>query len=281
VNAGGRTVDEDQRSKSLAKDQKRPKSRSSHDSHSTHEHARSFSRPGGLQEAYPGISHSNACDTRELPWSVDRINRVYPEKIEKVEEDPRSRCDLSGRCASADRRRLHRIRSSRIEDPQAPPGHTMKTRCSGFPNRGSSSPATSVQRHARLHGRNGQRGAGAVVERVEESQRIETFDSSFPDTARSGLLSTPVPPWISLRSTSSRSKKSSRRRKHPEGLVEAMKARFPSADLLLSVDAWQKANVKQLAPPRVRMPGLHSPAFLPWLEPCYRPSPSRTSFRLG
>ena len=32
--------------------------------------------------------------------------------------------------------------------------------------------------------------------------------------------------------------------KHPEGLVEAMKARFPSADLLLSVERGAKANVK-------------------------------------
>ncbi len=34
--------------------------------------------------------------------------------------------------------------------------------------------------------------------------------------------------------------------KHPEGLVKAMKERFPSADLLLSVERGAKANVKHL-----------------------------------
>jgi hypothetical protein len=57
--------------------------------------------------------------------------------------------------------------------------------------------------------------------------------------------------------------------KHPEGLVKAMKARFPSADLLLSVERGAKANAKHQGP-RVRMPGLT----------LYRPSSSRMFFRL-
>jgi glyoxylase-like metal-dependent hydrolase (beta-lactamase superfamily II) len=35
-----------------------------------------------------------------------------------------------------------------------------------------------------------------------------------------------------------------KRAKNPEGLVESMKARFPSADLILSVERGAKANVK-------------------------------------
>ena len=35
-----------------------------------------------------------------------------------------------------------------------------------------------------------------------------------------------------------------KRAENPEGLVESMKARFPSADLILSVERGAKANVK-------------------------------------
>ena len=203
----------------------------------THEHADHFLGLEVFKEAYPGV--------RILANSVvvDRINRVYPEKIEKWKK-------ILGAGATSHAVAISRFdgdfvefEGSRIEILKHLRGDTDENTMLWIPEQRILISGDVLFND--MHVYTAETDSEARGRWLSALKRVRELRPSIVIPGHS-KVGAPLDANAAVDFTEKyllAFEEELRKAKHPEGLVKAMKARFPSADLLLSVERGAKANV--------------------------------------
>jgi glyoxylase-like metal-dependent hydrolase (beta-lactamase superfamily II) len=204
----------------------------------THEHADHFLGLEVFKQAYPGV--------RIIANSavVERINKVYPEKIEKWK-------GILGPGATSHAVAIDKfdadfieLEGSRIEIIKSVRGDTDENTMLWIPEQRLLIAGDVVFNN--MHVYTAETDSGARGEWLNTLKRIRALEPSvvIPGHSKVGA---PLDASTAVDFTEKYVlvfEEELKRAKNPEGLVESMKARFPSADLILSVERGAKANVK-------------------------------------
>jgi glyoxylase-like metal-dependent hydrolase (beta-lactamase superfamily II) len=204
----------------------------------THEHADHFLGLEVFKEAYPGV--------RILANSVvvERINRVYPEKIEKWKK-------ILGAGATSHAVAISRFdgdfvefEGSRIEILEHLQGDTDENTMLWIPEQRILISGDVLFND--MHVYTAETDSEARGRWLSVLKRVRELRPSIVIPGHS-KVGAPLDANAAVDFTEKyllAFEEELKKAKHPEGLVKAMKARFPSADLLLSVERGAKANVK-------------------------------------
>jgi len=204
----------------------------------THEHADHFLGLEVFRRAYPGV--------RIIANSavVERIKKVYPEKIEKWKK-------ILGPGATSHSVAIDKFdadfiefEGSRIEIIKSIRGDTDENTILWIPEQGLLIAGDVVFNN--MHVYTAETNSVARGEWLKTLKRIRDLEPSvvIPGHSKVGA---PLDASAAVDFTEKYLlvfEEELKRAKSPEGLVESMKARFPSADLILSVERGAKANVK-------------------------------------
>jgi glyoxylase-like metal-dependent hydrolase (beta-lactamase superfamily II) len=204
----------------------------------THEHADHFLGLEVFKQAYPGV--------RIIANSavVERINKVYPEKIEKWK-------GILGPGATSHAVAIDKfdadfieLEGSRIEIIKSVRGDTDENTMLWIPEQRLLIAGDVVFNN--MHVYTAETDSVARGEWLNTLKRIRALGPSvvIPGHSKVGA---PLDASTAVDFTEKYLlvfEEELKRAKNPEGLVESMKARFPSADLILSVERGAKANVK-------------------------------------
>jgi len=204
----------------------------------THEHADHFLGLEVFKQAYPGariIANSAV---------VERIKKVYPEKIEKWKT-------ILGPGATSHAVAIDKFdadfigfEGSRIEIIKSVRGDTDENTMLWIPEQGLLIAGDVVFNN--MHVYTAETDSVARGEWLNTLKRIRALGPSvvIPGHSKVGA---PLDASTAVDFTEKYLlvfEEELTRARNPEGLVESMKARFPSADLILSVERGAKANVK-------------------------------------
>ena len=204
----------------------------------THEHADHFLGLEVFKQAYPGariIANSAV---------VERIKKAYPEKIEKWKK-------ILGPGATSHAVAIDKFdadfigfEGSRIEIIKSVRGDTDENTMLWIPEQGLLIAGDVVFNN--MHVYTAETDSVARGEWLNTLKRIRALGPSvvIPGHSKVGA---PLEASTAVDFTEKYLlvfEEELKRAKNPEGLVESMKARFPSADLILSVERGAKANVK-------------------------------------
>jgi len=204
----------------------------------THEHADHFLGLEVFKQAYPGV--------RVIANSavVERIKKVYPEKIEKWKE-------ILGPGATSHAVAIDKFdadfiefEGTRLEIIKSIRGDTDENTMLWIPEQRLLIAGDVVFND--MHVYTAETDSGARGEWLNALKRIKALGPSvvIPGHSKVGA---PLDASTAVDFTEKYLlvfEEELRRAKSPEGLVESMKARFPSADLILSIERGAKANVK-------------------------------------
>src|SRR5712675_2293408 len=204
----------------------------------THEHADHFLGLEVFKQAYPAV--------RIIANSavVERIKKVYPEKIEKWKK-------ILGPGATSHAVAIEKfdadfidLEGSRIQIIKSVRGDTDENTMLWIPEQRLLIAGDVVFNN--MHVYTAETDSGARGEWLNRLKRIRALDPSvvIPGHSKVGA---PLDASTAVDFTERYLvvfEEELERAKNPEGLVESMKARFPSADLILSVERGAKANVK-------------------------------------
>jgi glyoxylase-like metal-dependent hydrolase (beta-lactamase superfamily II) len=204
----------------------------------THEHADHFLGLEVFEQAYPGV--------RIITNSavVERIKKAYPEKIEKWKK-------ILGPGATSHAVAIDKFdadfiefESSRIEIIKSVRGDTDENTMLWIPEQGLLIAGDVVFNN--MHAYTAETDGAARREWLNTLKRIRALRPSvvIPGHSKVGA---PLDANTAVDFTEKYLfvfEEELKRAKSPEGMVESMKARFPSADLILSVERGAKANVK-------------------------------------
>src|SRR2546429_7984534 len=204
----------------------------------THEHADHFLGLGVFKQAYPGV--------RIIANSavVERIKKVYPEKIEKWKK-------LLGPGATSYAVAIDKfdadfidLEGSRIEIIKSVRGDTDENTMLWIPEQRLLIAGDVLFNN--MHVYTAETDSGARGEWLNTLKRIRALEPSvvIPGHSKVGApldASTAVDFTETYLLVFEEELKSA---KDPGGLIEAMKKRFPSADLLLAIERGAAANVK-------------------------------------
>ena len=204
----------------------------------THEHADHFLGLEVFKQAYPAV--------RIVANSavVERIKKVYPEKIEKWKK-------ILGAGASSHAVAIEKfdadfidLEGSRIQIIKSVRGDTDENTMLWLPEQRLLIAGDVVFNN--MHVYTAETDSGARGEWLNTLKRIRALEPSvvIPGHSKVGA---PLDASTAVDFTERYLvvfEEELKRAENPEGLVESMKARFPSADLILSVERGAKANVK-------------------------------------
>ena len=204
----------------------------------THEHADHFLGLEVFKEAYPGV--------RILANSVvvDRINRVYPEKIEKWRKILGAGATSHAVAISRFDADFVEFEGSRIEILKHLRGDTDENTMLWIPEQRLLIAGDVVFNN--MHVYTAETDSGARGEWLNTLKRIRALEPSVVIPGHSKVAA-PLDASTAVDFTERYLvvfEEELKRAENPEGLVESMKERFPSADLILSVERGAKANVK-------------------------------------
>src|SRR5712664_4318518 len=204
----------------------------------THEHADHFLGLEVFKQAYPGV--------RVIANSavVERIKKIYPEKIEKWKKILGS--GATSHAVDIDKFDADFIElgGSRIEIIKSVRGDTDENTMLWIPEQRLLIAGDVVFNN--MHVYTAETDSGARGEWLNTLKRIRALEPSvvIPGHSKVGA---PLDASTAVDFTERYLvvfEEELKRAENPEGLVESMKARFPSADLILSVERGAKANVK-------------------------------------
>ncbi len=204
----------------------------------THEHADHFLGLEVFKQAYPAV--------RIVANSavVERIKKVYPEKIEKWKK-------ILGAGASSHAVAIEKfdadfidLEGSRIQIIKSVRGDTDENTMLWLPEQRLLIAGDVVFNN--MHVYTAETDSGARGEWLNTLKRIRALEPSvvIPGHSKVGA---PLDASTAVDFTERYLvvfEEELKRAENPAGLVESMKARFPSADLILSVERGAKANVK-------------------------------------
>jgi glyoxylase-like metal-dependent hydrolase (beta-lactamase superfamily II) len=204
----------------------------------THEHADHFLGLEVFKQAYPGV--------RIIANSavVERIKKVYPEKIEKWKNILGPGATSHAVAIDTFDADFIEFEGSRIEIIKGVRGDTDENTMLWIPEQGLVIAGDVVFNN--MHVYTAETDSVARGEWLNTLKRIRALGPSvvIPGHSKVGA---PLDASTAVDFTEKyllAFEEELKRAKNPEGLVESMKARFPSADLILSVERGAKANVK-------------------------------------
>jgi len=204
----------------------------------THEHADHFLGLEVFKQAYPGV--------RIIANSavVERIKKVYPEKIEKWKNILGPGATSHAVAIEAFDADFIEFEGSRIEIIKGVRGDTDENTMLWIPEQSLVIAGDVVFNN--MHVYTAETDSVARGEWLNTLKRIRALGPSvvIPGHSKVGA---PLDASTAVDFTEKyllAFEEELKRAKNPEGLVESMKARFPSADLILSVERGAKANVK-------------------------------------
>src|SRR5467141_781545 len=204
----------------------------------THEHADHFLGLEVFKQAYPGarvIANSAG---------VERIKKIYPEKIEKWKKILGSGATSHAVAIDKVDADFIELGGSRIEIIKNVRGDTDENTMLWIPEQRLLIAGDVVFNN--MHVYTAETDSGARGEWLTTLKRIRALEPSvvIPGHSKVGA---PLDASTAVDFTERYLvvfEEELKRAENPEGLVESMKARFPSADLILSVERGAKANVK-------------------------------------
>jgi len=204
----------------------------------THEHADHFLGLEVFKQAYPGV--------RVIANSavVERIKKIYPEKIEKWQKTLGSGATSHAVAIDKFDGDFIELGGSRIEIIKSVRGDTDENTMLWIPEQRLLIAGDVVFND--MHVYTAETDSGARGEWLNTLKRIRALEPSvvIPGHSKVGA---PLDASTAVDFTERYLvvfEEELKRAENPEGLVESMKARFPSADLILSVERGAKANVK-------------------------------------
>src|SRR2546425_454956 len=204
----------------------------------THEHADHFLGLEVFKQAYPGV--------RIIANSavVERIRKVYPEKIEKWKKILGPGATSHAVAIDKFDRDFIELGGSRIEIIKSVRGDTDENTMLWIPEQRLLIAGDVVFNN--MHVYTAETVSGARGEWLNTLKRIRALEPSvvIPGHGKVGALLDASTAVDFTERYLVVFEEELKRAENPEGLVESMKARFPSADLILSVERGAKANVK-------------------------------------
>src|SRR6266446_521902 len=205
----------------------------------THEHADHFLGLEVFKQAYPGV--------RVIANSavVERIKKIYPEKIEKWRKILGSGATSHAVAIDKFDANFIELGGSRIEIIKNVRGDTDENTMLWIPEQRLLIAGDVVFNN--MHVYTAETDSGARGEWLNTLKRVRALEPSvvIPGHGKVGALLDASTAVDFTERYLVVFEEELKRAENPEGLVESMKARFPSADLILSVERGAKANVKR------------------------------------